>query len=61
MKRGDWPSPSLRSVRKTTMSVGVCLLRLVGDETTAAASIANSVIDRTPTMVFVNWILGKSI
>lgn len=43
------------------MSVGVCLLRLVGDETTAAASIANSVIDRTPTMVFVNWILGKSI
>lgn len=53
---GDWPSPSLRSERKMTTSVGVCLLMLVGDEVTAAASIANSEIDRTPTMVLAVWI-----
>ena len=41
------------------MSVGVCLLRLVGDETTAATSIANRVIDRTPTMVLVGLDVGK--
>lgn len=39
-----------------TVSVGVCLLMLVGDEVTAVASIATSVIDRTPTMVYVVWV-----
>ena len=50
----DWPIASdWRSVRKMTVSVVEPLLRLVGDEVTAATSIPKRVIDRTPTMVLV--------
>ena len=55
----DWPSPALRSERKTTVAVvEPRLVLVVGIDVTAAANIASSAIDRMTTMVFVGFI-GK--